>query len=65
MGTAASTTVQELRVLLKSGAKAGEVVRLDNDLVVLSVGDDIFVDHFWRLMVQNIIYSKMLNDACR
>lgn len=46
MGTAASTTVQELRVLLKSGAKAGEVVRLDNDLVVLSVGDDIFVDHF-------------------
>ena len=45
MGTAASTTVQELRVLLKSGAKAGEVVRLDNDLVVLSVGDDIFVDH--------------------
>lgn len=46
MGTAASTTVQQLRVLLKSGEKAGEVVRLDNDLVVLQTGDRIFVDRF-------------------
>ena len=46
MGTEASTTVQEMRVLLKSGEKAGEVVRLDNDLVVLSPGDRIFVDRF-------------------
>jgi len=46
MGTAASTTVQEMRVLLKSGEKSGEVVRLGNDLVVLSAGDKIFVDRF-------------------
>ncbi|HMO82842.1 MAG TPA: YibE/F family protein [Candidatus Paceibacterota bacterium] len=46
MGTAASTTVQQMRIVLKSGEKAGEVVRLDNDLVVLSPGDSIFVDHF-------------------
>lgn len=46
MGTAASTTVQQMRVVLKSGEKAGEVVRLDNDLVVLEPGDQIFVDRF-------------------
>jgi len=46
MGTAASTTVQQMRVLIKSGEKSGEVVRLDNDLVVLSSGDKIFVDRF-------------------
>lgn len=44
MGTDASTTVQELRVLVKSGEKAGEVVRLENDLLVLSVGEKIFLD---------------------
>lgn len=44
MGTSATTTVQELRVQLLSGEKAGEVVRLENDLVVLAKGDAIFVD---------------------
>jgi len=44
MGTEASTTVQELRILLTAGEKVGEVVRLDNDLTVLSKGDKIFVN---------------------
>lgn len=44
MGTGATTTVQEMRILIEGGARKGEVVRLDNDLVVLSVGDKIFVN---------------------
>jgi uncharacterized membrane protein len=44
MGTGATTTVQTLRVQLRSGSKEGEVVRLENDLVVLEEGDRIFVD---------------------
>ncbi|MBP9836546.1 MAG: YibE/F family protein [Candidatus Pacebacteria bacterium] len=43
-GTGASTTVQELRIQLKDGDKAGEVVALENDLVVLEKGDEIFVN---------------------
>lgn len=44
MGTQASTTVQQLRIQLLSGQKAGEVVRLENDLMVLQPGDKIFVN---------------------
>lgn len=44
MGTGASTTVQELKIRLREGQKAGEVVDLENELVELSVGDDIFVN---------------------
>lgn len=44
MGTGATTTVQELRAKLLSGSKAGEVVRFENDLMVLEVGDKIFVN---------------------
>lgn len=43
-GTGASTTVQELRIQLKEGEKAGEVVALENDLVILEKGDEIFVN---------------------
>jgi uncharacterized membrane protein len=43
-GTGASTTVQELRIQLKDGEKAGEVVSLENDSVILSKGDKIFVN---------------------
>lgn len=43
-GTGASTTVQELRIQLKDGEKAGEVVSLENDSVILSKGDEIFVN---------------------
>ncbi|MEZ4103792.1 MAG: YibE/F family protein [Candidatus Paceibacterota bacterium] len=44
MGTGASTTVQELKIKLKDGERTGEMVDLENDLMVLSVGDDIFVN---------------------
>src|SRR3990167_9012658 len=44
MGTGATTTVQEMRILIKEGEREGEVVKLENDLVVLSVGDKIFVN---------------------
>ena len=43
MGTQATTTVQELRIILREGERAGEVVRLENDLIKLTPGDDIFV----------------------
>ena len=44
MGTGATTTVQEMRIQIKAGVREGEVVRLDNDLVVLEPGDKIFVN---------------------
>lgn len=44
MGTDATTTVQTLRIELLEGEKAGEVVALDNDIMVLFVGDTIFVN---------------------
>jgi len=44
MGTGVSTTVQVMRIELLSGVKVGEVVRLENDLVVLDVGDRIYVN---------------------
>ncbi|MFN3693309.1 MAG: YibE/F family protein [Candidatus Paceibacteria bacterium] len=44
LGTGATTTVQELRAKLLSGSKEGEVVRFENDLMVLEVGDKIFVN---------------------
>lgn len=44
LGTGATTTVQELRAKLLGGSKAGEVVRFENDLMVLEVGDKIFVN---------------------
>jgi len=44
MGTGATTTVQQLRIEIKSGTRAGEVVALENDLVVLRVGQAIFVN---------------------
>ncbi len=44
MGTDATTTVQEMRIQIKAGVRTGEVVKLDNDLTILAVGDDIFVN---------------------
>ena len=43
-GTGATTTVQQVRVEVRSGSKAGEVVNFENDLAVLEVGDKIFVN---------------------
>lgn len=45
MGTDTVTTVQELRILLREGSKEGQVVPLENDLVLLEKGDVIFVNH--------------------
>lgn len=43
-GTDAVATVQELRIEVLNGEKKGEVAPLENDLVVLNVGDTIFVN---------------------
>jgi uncharacterized membrane protein len=43
-GTGATTTVQQVRVELRSGSKAGEVVNFENDLVLLEPGNRIFVN---------------------
>lgn len=45
MGTDALTTVQTLRVELRDGDRAGEVVEFENDLIMLRPGDDIYVTH--------------------
>jgi len=42
-GTDATATVQEVRVEILSGEKAGEVVRFENELVTLAPGDRIFI----------------------
>ncbi|MBY0538216.1 YibE/F family protein [Patescibacteria group bacterium] len=44
MGTDATTTVQTLRIELLAGEKVGQVMSLDNDIMVLEVGDVIFVN---------------------
>jgi uncharacterized membrane protein len=43
-GTDTTTSVQEVRVLIKEGDKKGEVVPMDVEMVRLEVGDDIFVN---------------------
>lgn len=44
-GTEAKATIQEVRVVLQEGERAGEVVRFENELVTLKPGDNIFVNH--------------------
>lgn len=44
VGTDAMATVQEVRVVLRGGERAGEVVRFENELVSLEPGDHIFVN---------------------
>ena len=41
-GTGASTSVQDVRAVLTSGERSGEVVRFENDLVILEPGDNVF-----------------------
>lgn len=43
-GTDASAIVQEVRVKILEGAKQGEVVAFENDLMVLEAGDSIYVN---------------------
>lgn len=42
-GTDATRQVQDVRVILHDGERAGEVVRFENDMVSLEKGDEIFV----------------------
>lgn len=44
MGTEATTTVQTLRIELLDGSKVGQVSSLDNDIMILKIGDIIFVN---------------------
>jgi len=44
LGTGATTTVQELRIELNEGERAGEIVDLVSEVVELSVGDNIYVN---------------------
>ncbi len=44
LGTNTTTTVQELRIELLAGEKTGTIASLENDLLVLDVGDTIFVN---------------------
>lgn len=44
-GTEATATVQEVRVKLLEGARVGEVVRLESELVSLRASDHIVVNH--------------------
>jgi len=44
IGTDTTATVQELRIELLNGTKEGEVVILENDIMLLKPGDKIFVN---------------------
>lgn len=55
MGTGASTTVQELRLELLGGSKEGEVVRMENEVVRLEVGDRIYVNRVVTITDQEYI----------
>lgn len=54
-GTGASTSVQDVRAVLTSGERNGEVVRFENDLVILEPGDDIFLYRLVTIQGQEII----------
>lgn len=44
MGTGAQATIQELRIHILEGERAGQVVPLENELLLLTPGDVIFVN---------------------
>jgi uncharacterized membrane protein len=54
-GTGASTQVQEVRAILNDGERAGEVVRFENDLVMLEPGDNIYLYRLVTIQGQEII----------
>lgn len=45
LGTSATTTVQTVVVEILEGDRAGEIVTFDNDLVLLTEGDKIYITH--------------------
>lgn len=54
-GTGVSTQVQDVRALVRDGERAGEVVRFENDMVILEPGDDIFLYRLVTFEGQEII----------
>jgi uncharacterized membrane protein len=58
MGTGATTTVQELRIELLDGVKAGEVAQLANDIVLLAPGDVIFVNRLEQIDGTEVLAFK-------
>ena len=62
MGTDATTTVQTLRIELLGGQRAGEVVRFENDVTELAVGNIIFVN---RLVGQDGVEYFAFKDIER
>ena len=54
-GTDTTTQVQEVRAILTSGERDGEVVRFENDLVELEPGDNIFLYRLVSIQGQEII----------
>lgn len=55
IGTGVSTLVQDVRVILRDGQRAGEVVQFENDMVLLEPGDDIFIYRMVTFDGQEII----------
>lgn len=62
MGTDATTTVQTLRIELLGGQREGEVVRFENDVTELAVGNVIFVN---RLVGQDGVEYFAFKDIER
>jgi uncharacterized membrane protein len=54
-GTDTTTQVQEVRAILTSGERDGEVVRFENDLVELEPGDNIFLYRLVTIQGQETI----------
>jgi uncharacterized membrane protein len=54
-GTDATAQVQEVRAIVTSGEREGEVVRFENDLAVLEPGDNIFLYRLVTIQGQEII----------
>jgi uncharacterized membrane protein len=54
-GTDTTTQVQEVRAILTSGERDGEVVRFENDLVELEPGDNIFLYRLVSIQGQETI----------
>lgn len=61
-GTGTGRLVQEVRIQIKEGAKTGEVVSFDNDIIALHAGDSIYVN---RLETIDGVEYYMLKDADR
>lgn len=62
IGTDSDAIVQEVQVQIKEGERAGEVTTFENDLMLLSEGDSIYVN---RLVAIDGVEYYQLKDADR